>query len=365
MAKKTEITGKIVDLLQKYRLNALSEKEYFELKNWIAQDEANKHYLETFIQLYKADNMQMALRNVDPGKAYDKIRSISKRKNNIRKILYACAAACLIAVISTTVILVNRPEIQENRLNSFNFQRLNHPVLFTSSDGQVKKLENGGELKSSNSTDTATIYNTVQTQRGGSFKIILPDESVVWLNANTKIIYPGNFLKDRKVVLEGEAFFEVQKNGSPFIVQTNKSNIQVLGTKFNVSAYAEHPVMTTLVKGSVEVSNSSDKKLLKPNQQAITLSDNSSFEIKTVNTTIYTSWIAGVFEFQNSELEDIMEQLENWYDIEVKYQNPALKKVHFTGSLFRDNSLQYSLQIIQEISDVKFRTEDGQLYVYQ
>ncbi|WP_293884865.1 FecR family protein [Sphingobacterium sp. UBA1498] len=357
---------KIVTLFHKYRANTLSKDEYAELYAWVEHNEENRQYMATFIRLYKTQLMQETYRSVDPDSAYNSIRSrYNKRKKSIRIRYAAVAAACLIAVISTIAILYQRAGEGNHRLEQLDFQRSVQPVLFTSTDGEVKSLKNGGELISANSTDTAAIYHTVQTQRGGNFKLVLPDQSIVWLNANTKIRYAANFLANRTLELEGEAFFDVKKNGTAFYVKSGGNTIRVLGTRFNVSAYASKPVVTTLVHGSVEVSNSRDRLVLVPQQQATSVKLDAPMTLKTVNTDIYISWMDGVFEFHGAKLEDIMEQLAQWYEIEVVYQSPKLKDVQFTGSLFRDNSIAYSLQIIQEISDVKFRNENGRLYVYK
>ena len=357
---------KIVHLLQKYRANNLSDKEYTELRQWISDHEENIQYMAAFIRLYKIQHMQAAYRSVDPNQAYNQIQSRYHKRRESRRIRYAAvAAACLIAVISTVTVLMNQTGVENDILENISFQRSVQPVLFTSTAGEVRSMQNGGELIASNNTDTTAVYHTVQTQRGGNFKLILPDRSVVWLNADTKVRYPANFLKDRTLELDGEAFFEVQKNGSAFYVKSAGNTIRVLGTRFNVSAYVSKPVVTTLVHGSVEVSNRKDKLVLVPQQQATNAQPDAPLAVRIVNTDIYTSWIDGVFEFESAKLTDIMEQLAQWYDIEVDYQSPKLKNVHFTGSLFRDNSIAYSLQIIQEISDVKFRNENGKLYVYK
>ncbi|WDF67325.1 FecR family protein [Sphingobacterium oryzagri] len=356
---------KIVSLLQKYRANTLSDDEYAQLKSWMEEREENSQYMATFISLYKIQHMQEAYRLADPGKAYRAIQSRYRKRKNVKRIRYFAAAACLIALISTITLLLQPFGGGEDSLARIDFQRSGQPVLFTSTNGEVKSLENGGELITQNSDDTAAIYHTVQTQRGGNFKLILPDQSVVWLNADTKVRYAADFLHDRTLELSGEAYFDVQKNGSAFYVKGGGNTIRVLGTTFNVSAYASKPVVTTLVHGAVEVSNLRDKLTLAPNEQATSATAADALAVKTVNTAIYTSWIDGIFEFQSANLADIMEQLAQWYDIEVEYQDPKLKNVHFTGSLFRDNSIAYSLQIIQEISEVKFRTQNGKLYVYK
>ena len=345
-------------LFHKYSTNTLTDTEYDQLKKWIEDSEEHKTQLENYIRLYKLQHMKKAF-ELDSNKALEHIFARSNRKRRLTIIRYAAVAACLLVVLSSVAVLYTNTKKEE----AFNYQKIESPVLFTSTDGKTESLPNGGELISVN--DTAASYHTVQTQRGGNFKLILPDESIVWMNANTTVSYAANFLQDRTITLEGEAFFEVQKNGTAFKVNTNKNTVRVHGTRFNVSAYTDKPVFTTLVNGAVEVFNAADRQLLTPKNQAIATSSTSTIEIKEVNTDIYTSWITGVFDFRSARLADLLAQLNEWYDLEIVYQSPRLQNELFTGTLFRDKSLAYTLQLIQEISDVKFRDENGKLYVYK
>lgn len=347
-------------LFQKYSTNTLTDTEYDQLKQWIDDSEEHKTQLENYIRLYKLQHMKKAF-ELDSNKALDHIFTRYHRKRRLTFIRYAAVAACLLLVLSSVAVLYTNTKKEE----AFNYQKIESPVLFTTTDGKTESLPNGGELVSVNDTANAAIYHTVKTQRGGNFKLILPDQSIVWMNANTTVSYAANFLKDRTITLEGEAFFDVHKNGTTFKVNTTKSTVRVHGTRFNVSAYTDKPVLTTLVHGAVEVFNSADKQMLVPQKQAITTSSSSKIEIKDVNTDIYTSWITGIFDFRSARLSDLLAQLNEWYDLEIVYQSPQLKNELFTGTLFRDKSLAYSLQLIQEISDVKFRDENGKLYVYK
>ena len=121
----------------------------------------------------------------------------------------------------------------------------------------------------------------------------------------------------------------------------------------------------TLVRGKVQVANATSKRILAPGQQAVVASSNSNISVRKVDTDIYTSWITGVFDFNDSPLQNIMDQLSEWYNIEVVYEPESLRNLHFTGSLYRDKSLDYSLDIVQYVSDVRFRKEGGKLIVYR
>lgn len=273
-------------------------------------------------------------------------------------------AACLLILIVGSACFY----YYGNRSSSITpYSRIEKTVLLTNANGTRQVLKNGGELVCDTTIDKdAPIqYNTITTEPGGNFKLILPDRSVVWLNSNTTFRYPTKFVKERRVELSGEAFFDVAHDGLAFMVNAAGNNIQVMGTQFNISAYPMCNMTATLVRGKVKVSNNISNKILAPGQQAVISSPSTAISIREVDTAIYTSWITGVFDFNDAPLQNIMEQLSEWYNMDVVYEPESLRNIHFTGSLYRDRSLDYSLEIVEYVSDVRFRKESGKLIVYK
>ncbi len=171
-------------------------------------------------------------------------------------------------------------------------------------------------------------YNTLATPRGMQFKVILPDGTLVYLNAASELRYPVAFTgSERKVELTGEVYFEVTKNkAKPFTVHTAKGDIQVLGTHFNIMAYSDDPNMrTTLLEGSVKVSQPGKNitKLLKPDQEAV-LSD-VGIDITNVDAEDAVAWKDGVFLFNDDHLDEIMEKISRWYNVDVEFNDDVLK----------------------------------------
>lgn len=207
------------------------------------------------------------------------------------------------------------------------------------------------------------------TPKGGMYSVTLPDGSQVWLNAASTLKYPSRFSADERVVfLEGEAYFEVRKSGSPevghtpFKVMTGGQTVEVLGTEFNISAYAdESDTKTTLVDGSVKISNlkSNSSNLLKPGQQAIT--HDAKTDIKHVDVDQYTAWKSGRFHFDRTSFGDMIGQVARWYDVEVVYRGEVPKET-FTGKMGRDLSLMEMLGLM-DISDAAIRLEGRTLVV--
>ncbi len=223
---------------------------------------------------------------------------------------------------------------------------------------------------------TKKSWNTLTTPRGGHYMLTLPDGSKVWLNADASITYPVSFTGPvRKVTLRGEAYFEVTDqegpNGSPapFLVETNGTLVEVLGTRFNIMAYDDEPVIrTTLLEGSVKVSPEAelperrDKPqpsfILKPGQQAqFYLSQSngptgSRFRqvlVQTVDPTEVIAWKNGSFHFVNAEMAPIMRQIARWYDVQIEYRND-IPQGKFTVLATRDNNLPLLLESLKKTS---------------
>jgi len=191
--------------------------------------------------------------------------------------------------------------------------------------------------------------------KGQRTELFLPDGSRVWLNAETKIIYPEKFIGNyRTVHLEGEAFFDVIKNPKkPFIVKTNKLDIEVLGTSFNVRAYAEDKIVeTTLVTGKVSVkrfnpkTKKTQKAILTPNHQAVFYKDQERFVLDQVDVKNYTLWRNGIIVFDNEPFERMVNVLERWYDVDFVIDEKVNSKYNYTMTI-TEESLEEVLQLIK------------------
>lgn len=209
------------------------------------------------------------------------------------------------------------------------------------------------------------FYNETSTQKGRQYNLKLPDGSRVWLNSASSIRYPTAFTgNERRVTVTGEAYFEVVKNSRmPFRVELGgKTEIQVLGTSFNVNAYANEPVMTTtLLEGTIRLMVDRETEVLKPGEQAQSGPDNKIKLLHNVNTEKAIAWKDGYFNFTDADLYEIMRQLERWYDIEVVFSKPA-PAFEFVGRLERNLTLSQILEGLQ-LMQVKFRLEGRKLII--
>jgi ferric-dicitrate binding protein FerR (iron transport regulator) len=166
--------------------------------------------------------------------------------------------------------------------------------------------------------------------------------------------------------LKGEAYFEVEPDpGKPFVVEIDNLDVTVLGTKFNVNGYAsERALRTTLVQGSVQVSehHRNQALLLQPNQQA-TYQDG-ILSAKEVDASAFTAWMEGRFYFESTPLKEIAAQLERWYDLDFLFEEEALERYEFTGVIRRDYTANQIIEIIEKTTDVKFRMNGRTVTVY-
>jgi ferric-dicitrate binding protein FerR (iron transport regulator) len=223
--------------------------------------------------------------------------------------------------------------------------------------GNVKIIKpSGGQIvyTLTGQRQSEVMMNTISTPRGGQYQLTLPDGTKAWLNAESSITYPAVFTgAERRVDIQGEVYLEIAPNSKqPFKATTSGTEIQVLGTSFNVNAYTnEKSVKTTLVEGSVKLITSEGSLLLKPGQQGETISGNIKL-IKDASISEALAWKNGFFNLQNADLQTVMRQLERWYDIEVKYEGP-IPVVTFKGEMDRGMSLS---SIRQSFSDLGIAT---------
>ncbi|SEM31287.1 FecR family protein [bacterium A37T11] len=216
---------------------------------------------------------------------------------------------------------------------------------------------------------------TLSTPKGGQYQIILSDGTKVWLNAGSKLMYPSKFTgNQREVVVEGEAYFEVNNETAgdrvsvagarvsrvPFVVKTRNQQILVLGTSFNVTAFAnEKETKTTLVEGKVQVRSENLKlktynlQLLAPNQQAVVKGDN--LTVSKVDVDSELAWRNNRFSFENKTFTQIMNEMGRWYNFEVKYEGP-IPTDRFMGDAYRTDKLSTVLRFLKS-SELDYRIE--------
>ncbi len=207
-------------------------------------------------------------------------------------------------------------------------------------------------------------YNTLTTTRGEQTQVRLPDGSLVFLNAASSLKFPTSFskLKERRVEISGEGYFEIAKDKAhPFIVKNEKQEVEVLGTHFNVNAYKDEPsIKTTLLEGSVKITTDQNTKVLKPGEQAV--NSNEKLAIGEVDVDKAVAWKNAKFVFDDENIESVMRKLSRWYNVEVVYQDNVANRT-FTGSISRYDKISKILDKITYIEAVHFKVEGRRITV--
>lgn len=292
-----------------------------------------------------------------------KIKPIFTKKNKKKHLFFYKYAAILILFLSLGYFFFGDNKLipkQENSVNNtsknsdniiLELENGNKEIItangnktILNKNGKIITVSNGEKLSYSilnkkNNTPKKLVYNKLNIPYGKIFQVALSDGTKVYLNSGSSLKYPVSFIEGEKrlVFLKGEAYFDVKKDKEhPFIINTNQMNIEVLGTKFNVSSYPEDAyIKTVLVEGSVAISSKSNKTqttLLKPGQKANWEKLNGHINIKSVNTSIYTAWINGKVVFNHTPFKKIIKKLERHYNVSIENKNVELAKQSFTAS---------------------------------
>lgn len=233
---------------------------------------------------------------------------------------------------------------------------------------QVKAQVDSGQLVYSNTeSDHSKIEtHTINVPSKGEYFVQLSDGTKVWINSESSLKFKSKFTgKQRVVDLDGEAYFEVAKNpDNPFIVRTANTFVKVLGTKFNIKAYADEDyTYTTLNEGKVKLIMDENQQLLAPNEQIIFDKKNHQYTKKLVDASIYSAWTQGQFVFKDERLEDILNSLSRWYGVEVFYKHALQKEERFSISVNRYDEIQPLLNHLELTGGIHLEINKSALVV--
>jgi len=316
------------------------------------------------------------------------IKSISGYKRR-RLIISVGAAAVLLVIIGISAVIgtKNDPDIVAYARNNKGSERIGDTrlilagkkeILLKSNDSKIAYAQNSAEIKVDtefvNQTveDNEIVYNTVVVPYGKRTQIILSDDSHVWLNSGSKLIYPARFASDkREVYLEGEAIFEVSHNEQrPFRVVTQNVEVKVLGTVFDLSAYTDDKITRTVLEnGSVEMTSNGNsifksfKVTMVPGTMATYNGESDGIKQDKVDTKLYTSWREGYIACEKQSLGDILKKISRYYNINIRLNDESLADETFTGNLDLRNSAPQVLAIIAEFINVKIENTDNQIII--
>jgi ferric-dicitrate binding protein FerR (iron transport regulator) len=333
----------VPELILKYLNNEASEKEVMLIFEWIEASEENK---KKFIELKKAYVLTASL-NIQKTNSWRTIKKQTIKRNRFNLLKYA-AILIIIFGIGRNIYLGQKtsiPNLKEVVLELGNgsikhLDETQEEIIVDNKGNIIGKQEADGIIYQANKSNKEITYNTLKIPYGKTFKLTLSDGTIAHLNAGTVFKFPEQFIEgtNREVYLTGEAFFEVVKNTEqPFIVHSNKINIEVLGTIFNVSAYEEDAYThCELLEGSVRLSenaNTSNQIILSPNFKATWNESLKIFETKKVDVNEYITWVKGELIFNDASFSTIAKKLERSFNISITNLNDSLANQRFTGSI--------------------------------
>lgn len=385
--------SEIGDILAKHPDLTLEEDTL--LKDWINQSDNNRKIFEELSSPSYLVNKLQRFEQIQSGKGgrwlrvQDAINAAHKKVFRLRKWRTYMAAASIIIIMvligvkwfgekkapvkEKTPVVVHASDVAPGKFKA----------KLTLADGSVIVLDsfNNSKLVQQGSTTVYTkdgkliykqkgkqnevLYNTLSTSKAQTYATVLSDGSKVWLNSESSIHYPVAFDRDiRKVEITGETYFEIAHDASkPFIVAVNGTEIKVLGTKFNVNAYAdEGPIRTTLLEGSVQVKKGIGHTTIKPGQQA-QVANNTIKTIDHADVEQAVAWKNGFFNFDGQDIPTALRQIARWYNINVVYEG-EIPRDKFMGEVERNLSLSQALKIMER-AGLQFTVEGRKLIVKQ
>lgn len=237
----------------------------------------------------------------------------------------------------------------------------------TTQKGDTIRLD-GQPESSALSTKTTEGPLQIDVPRGGEFVVTLEDSTKVWLNSETRLIYPAHFAANtRKVEIEGEAYFEVAHNPEvPFIVESFGQRVKVYGTEFNIRAYPEEgKVYTSLSSGKVSLApiSGGGEVFLSPGKQAVFDKETSKAQIRNIDLERVTGWRHGRFVFEEQSLRQIMQDLSRWYDFTYEFADPEAAETIFMGSIPRYSNFKTAIAILEKSGGLTFKVKDDVIVI--
>ena len=379
----------IARLIARYLSDEIGEEEQAELTRWRDESPENERL---FQEICKEENIKQNMQKRQTFHAADGWEGVQRKIQRHRfrhRILNICKyAAIFIFPVAIATVAIYKSGNEPQPLSQVEEQIVpgGKKAVLILDNGEAIDLKStsGVELKEKDGTviqvDSTVLnyqqapartseklaYNKVNVPRGGEYQLMLSDGSKVQLNSMSSIRFPVQFAQDcRLVELEGEAYFEVSKTGQPFIVQTKGMKIEVLGTTFNISAYANEEYQTTLVSGSVKVqTENGSNRILKPSEQACITPGSNQINVRNVDTAFYTSWIHGKINFKDQRLDDIMKTLARWYDMDVVYENEATKELRFGCYVNRYNEITPLVKLLEQTGRVTVTVEGKTIKIF-
>lgn len=330
----------IDELIADYLTGSLDEKELTELKVWMAASDENEAYFIRKREVWFSAVSREAESVYDKDKAFESFRERVHSRKKERKSLpreFSLSAFWRYAAVVAVIIAVG----------FLSYWR-----------GEVNVKETFADI-------------SVEAPLGSKTKLYLPDGTLVWLNAGSRMTYSQGFGFDNRVVaLEGEGYFEVERNEKiPFYVKTKDLQLRVLGTKFNFRDYPEdREVVVSLLEGKVELNNKLKNEkaaFLVPDERAVLNKSNGLMTVESVTASNASQWTDGYLFFDEELLPDITKELERSYNVKIHIANDSLNNFRFYGNFVRrEQNIQEVLDALASTEEIRYKIEERTITIY-
>jgi len=354
------------------------------LEEWINKSQDNKFFYRRLIKDDKLDQKLSDYKSIDVNKAKKRFTKKNKRNFFVFQIKKYLKYAAVLVVVLGSFYFLNQKETSKQLIsipkNSITLQ-MDDGTIKVISTFDTKEIKNKkGEIVGKQERDKLNykdsklkelVYNELTVPYGKTFQLVLSDGTKVNLNAGSSLKYPVSFIEgqDRKVFLEGEAYFDVAKDPRhPFVLNSNEVNIRVLGTKFNVSSYSEDTdISTVLVEGSISLylddKYAKDKSLLlKPGFKASWNKKTNKMNVGKVDTEIYTGWTEGKLIIKDLPFKNIRKKLERKYDVKIINNNKILDNNTYTAT-FDVETIEQVLQTLNKSFSIEYKINGNEIII--
>ena len=367
------ISDKISDILSK----ELDVGSQHVLDSWLAQNEQNKALFNKICSDNTIREKIYNYKNSDAEQAFNDFLKARKQRSNRRIYYRFLSGAAVIAICFGFWALIRIQEQETQNLQVTETEQqlsdmpANKPVL-TLGDGTrmnvwgdnlyFKETEKGQKIMLGDSllsqkedSITADSYNTLEVPLRCDFNFTMSDGTRVWINAASTLKYPAKFAADsRTVYASGEIYLEVAKDARrPFYVVVDGITVKVLGTSFNIRAYAdENDTKVTLLEGKIAAQINDKEYTLTPGKQLKRDKTFGETSVRTVDPAEIVSWTRGYYIFKKARLQEVVNTLKNWYGVNIMLSSGA-SDIIYTGVVNKEEKLEVFLRRLEEVSNVK------------
>lgn len=383
------ISDYMEDLIYRILAGEASVEEQEKFRVWLRESGEHQAFFQEIEQAWYTGKYTARWKNVEMSAAWRAVehRHEYRRKRRLWQRGWSVAAAVVMVICFTWMMFPGKKDMSvstiaqssvgrpgeskallvlssgvkvelDNRIGD-TIQEKGLPILNEKDYIDYSKLDHDSQVKS-------VVYNELIVPTGGEYRLVLADGTVVYMNSESRLKYPVKFVgNERGVELEGEAYFEVTRDEAhPFVVYTDRLNVKVLGTGFNVMAYkGDSRTEVTLVDGKVDVTSGNISEILAPSQQFMMNNENREYQVRSVNVNTYVDWKSGILNFDAMPLEELVDKLGRWYGMKFFFSKESLKRLRFSGAFKKYNDINYILGLIEATTDVSFKIKGDVIVV--